>query len=232
MRREGYEFQVGKPRVIVKEIDGQKCEPIELLVVDVPENNSGKVIELVSQRKGDMIAMSPKGDLTRLEFEIPARGIIGLRTAILNSTGGQATITHRFKGYEPWRGDIPTRNKGVLVVHETGTAIAYALDKLQDRGSFFVVPGNDVYEGQVVGEHTRENDLVVNVTRTKKLTNMRASGSDDKAKIAPPVILSLEESMEFIDDDEYVEITPQNIRLRKIFLKEYERKRQSHFVEV
>lgn len=225
MRREGYEFQIGKPRVIIKMVDGQKHEPIEVLAVDVPETSAGKVIELVSQRKGDMISMTPKGDLTRLEFEIPARGIIGLRTMILNSTAGEAIITHRFKGFEPWKGDIPSRNKGVLIVMETGTAIAYAIDKLQDRGRFYIEPGMEVYEGQIAGENTRDTDMVINVTKTKKLTNMRASGSDDKAKIAPAVLFSLEECMEYIDDDEYVEVTPQNIRMRKIHLKEHERKR-------
>lgn len=225
MRREGYEFQIGKPRVIIKEIDGKKCEPIEYLEIDVPEVSSGKVIELVAQRKGDLLAMNPKGDLTRLEFEIPSRGLIGLRTQILNATAGEAIVTHRFKDFEAWRGDIPSRNKGVLIVMETGTAIAYAIDKLQDRGRFFVEPGMEIYEGQIAGENNRDNDLVINITKTKKLTNMRASGSDDKAKIAPAVIFSLEESMEYIDDDEYVEITPLNIRMRKIHLKEHERKR-------
>jgi GTP-binding protein len=225
MRREGYEFQIGKPRVIVKEVDGRKSEPIEILEIDVPDQSSGKVIELVAQRKGDMLAMNPKGDLTRLEFEIPSRGLIGLRTQILNATAGQAIVTHRFKAFEPWRGDIPSRNKGVLIVMETGTAIAYAMDKLQDRGRFFLEPGVEIYEGQIAGENNRDNDLVINITKTKKLTNMRASGTDDKAKIAPAVLFSLEESMEYIGDDEYVEITPVNIRMRKIYLKEHERKR-------
>jgi GTP-binding protein len=225
MRREGYEFQIGKPRVIVKEVDGRKCEPIEILEIDVPDQSSGKVIELVAQRKGDMLAMNPKGDLTRLEFEIPSRGLIGLRTQILNATAGQAIVTHRFKAFEPWRGDIPSRNKGVLIVMETGTSIAYAMDKLQDRGRFFLEPGVEIYEGQIAGENNRDNDLVINITKTKKLTNMRASGTDDKAKIAPAVLFSLEESMEYIGDDEYVEITPINIRMRKIYLKEHERKR-------
>jgi GTP-binding protein len=231
MRREGYEFQIGKPRVIIKNINGQKCEPIEILSIDVPETHTGKVIELVSQRKGDMLAMEPKGDLTRLEFEIPARGIIGLRTAILNGTAGTAIISHRFKGYEPWKGDIAGRNKGVLIVMETGTAIAYALDKLQDRGRFFIEAGVEVYEGQVIGENTRDADIVINVTKTKKLTNMRASGTDDKAKIFPPILFSLEESMEYIGDDEYVELTPLNIRMRKIYLKDFERKRAGNSKE-
>ena len=225
MRREGYEFQIGKPRVIIKEIDGKKHEPIEFMEIDVPEESSGKVIELVAQRKGDLLSMNPKGDLCRLEFEIPSRGLIGLRTQILNATAGQAIITHRFLEFGAWRGDIASRSKGVLIVMETGTAIAYAIDKLQDRGRFYIEPGVEIYEGQIAGEHSRDNDLVINITKTKKLTNMRASGSDDKAKIAPAIIFSLEECMEYIADDEYVEVTPQNIRMRKIFLKEHDRKR-------
>ncbi len=228
MRREGYELQVGKPKVIIKEIDGRKYEPVEILAIDVPENYSGKAIELVTQRKGDMTIMEPKGDLMHLEFEIPSRGIIGLRTNILNATAGEAIMTHRFKEFEPWKGPIPGRNKGTLIVLESGTTIPYALDKLQDRGRFFVMPGVPVYEGQVIGENSRDNDLVVNVTRTKKLTNMRSSGADDKAKLAPPVIFSLEEAMEYIDEDEYVECTPESIRLRKILLKEHERKRAAN----
>ena len=225
MRREGYELQVGKPRVIIKEIDGVKSEPMETLTIDVPEGNAGKIIELVTQRKGDMAIMEPKGDLMHLEFNIPSRGIIGLRTQVLNVSQGEAIMSHRFVGFEPWKGDIPSRNKGSLIVHENGKTIPYALDKLQDRGTFFVPPGVDVYEGQIVGEHTRDSDLVVNVTRVKKLTNMRAAGSDDKAKMAPPRIFSLEEAMEYIAEDEYLEVTPENTRLRKIFLKEHERKR-------
>ena len=228
MRREGYELQVGKPRVIIKEIDGQKHEPIELLSIDVPEPLSGKVIEAVTQRKGEMTIMEPKGDLMHLEFDIPSRGIIGLRNIILNLTAGEATMSHRFLRFDGWKGEIPSRNKGVLVVNEGGTTIPFALNKLQDRGKFFVPPGVDVYEGQVVGEHTRDNDLVVNVTKTKKLTNMRSSGSDNKVKLAPPIIMSLEQTMEYIDDDEYVEITPNHIRLRKIHLKEHERKRAAN----
>ncbi len=227
MRREGYEFQVGMPKVIIKEIDGKKHEPLEILSVDVPESHSGKVIEQVTVRKGEMLIMEPKGDLMHLEFEIPSRGIIGLRTNILNSTSGEAIITHRFKEFAPWKGDIPGRAKGTLIVLETGTTIPYAMDKLQDRGRFFVTPGVSVYEGQVIGEHTRDNDLVVNVTKTKKMSNMRSSGADDKVKIAPPVLMSLEESMEYIGNDEYVELTPQNIRLRKIYLKEHQRKKES-----
>lgn len=232
MRREGYEFQVGKPRVIVKMVDGVKMEPVEVLYFDVPEAYSGKIIELVSQRKGDMTVMEPKGDLMHLEFEIPSRGIIGLRTLVLNNTAGEAVMTHRFKCYEPWKGDIPSRNKGSLIVLETGSSIPYAMDKLQDRGTFFIPPGIDVYEGQVIGEHIRENDLVINVTKTKKLTNMRASGSDDKVKLAPPLVFSLEQFMEYIGDDEYLEVTPVNLRLRKIYLKEHERKKAGNNANV
>lgn len=226
MRREGYELQVGQPRVIFKEIDGQKCEPIEVLSIDVPEEYSGKAIELVSKRKGEMKEMTPKGDLIHLEFEIPSRGIIGLRNNLLTATGGEAIMSHRFKAYEPFKGEIPGRIAGSLISMDTGTAIEYALDKLQDRGFFFVDPGEEVYEGMVIGEHTRPNDLVVNVTKTKKLTNMRASGADDKMRIAPAVKFSLEEAMEYIQADEYVELTPKSIRLRKIYLNENERKRR------
>jgi len=228
MRREGYELQVGKPRVIIKEVNGVKNEPVELLSVDLPESLSGKVIEAITNRKGEMTIMEPKGDLMHLEFEIPSRGIIGLRNNLMNLTAGEATISHRFLRFEPWKGDIPTRNKGVLVVHENGTTIPFALNKLQDRGRFFVPPGVEVYEGQVVGEHTRDNDLMVNVTKTKKLSNMRSSGNDEKVKLPPPLIMSLEQTMEYIDDDEYVEITPKSIRLRKVYLKEHERKRAAN----
>lgn len=226
MRREGYELQVGQPRVIIKEIDGQKCEPIEVLSIDVPEEYSGKAIELVSKRKGEMKEMSPKGDLIHLEFEIPSRGIIGLRNNLLTATGGEAIMSHRFKAYEPYKGDIPGRIAGSLISMDNGTAIEYALDKLQDRGIFFIEPGEEVYEGMVIGEHTRPNDLVVNVTKTKKLTNMRASGADEKMRIAPAVKFSLEEALEYIQADEYVELTPKSIRLRKIYLSENERKRR------
>lgn len=228
MRREGYELQVGKPRVIIKDVEGVKNEPIELLSIDAPEHISGKLIEAVTQRKGEMTIMEPKGDLMHLEFDIPSRGIIGLRNNILNLSGGEATMSHRFLRFAPWKGEIPSRNKGVLIVHENGTTIPFALNKLQDRGKFFIAPGADVYEGQIIGEHTRDNDLIVNVTKTKKLTNMRSSGTDDKVKLAPPIIMSLEQTMEYIDDDEYVEITPSHIRLRKIFLKEFERKRAAN----
>lgn len=225
MRREGYELQVGQPQVIIKEIDGVKSEPVETLIVDTPEECSGKIIEVVTQRKGEMLIMEPKGDLMHLEFSIPSRGIMGLRTQVLNLSAGEAIMAHRFKEYEPWKGDIPRRKAGVLIAHETGTSIPFAMNNLQDRGKFFVAPGVEVYEGQVVGEHTRDNDLAVNITKTKKLTNMRSSGADDKVKLAPPVVMSLEENLEYIQGDEYVEVTPLSIRLRKIYLKEHERKR-------
>jgi GTP-binding protein len=225
MRREGYELSLGQPQVIIKEIDGIKHEPVEILTIDTPEATSGKVIELVSQRKGEMLVMEPKGDLIHMEFEIPARGIIGLRNNILTGTAGEAIIAHRFKGYEPWKGPIPGRIAGVLVAKEKGTASAYSIDKLQDRGTFFVDPGQEIYGGQILGEHIRPDDLVVNVTTEKKLTNMRASGSDVKTSIAPAVKFSLEESMEYIQIDEYVEVTPLNIRLRKIYLDPNERDR-------
>lgn len=225
MRREGYELQIGQPQVIVKEIDGKKCEPIEILTVDVPETSSGKVIELVSQRKGDMLIMEPKGDLIHLEFEIPSRGIIGLRNNVLTATAGEAIMAHRFKAFEPWKGPIPSRLAGVMISGEQGTAIAYSIDKLQDRGSFFVEAGDQIYMGQIIGENNRGDDLVVNITKEKKLTNMRASGSDEKMRIAPKINMSLEECMEYIQGDEYVEITPQSLRLRKIYLDENERKR-------
>jgi GTP-binding protein len=224
MRREGYEIQVGQPQVIIKEIDGKKCEPIETLIVDVPGEVSGKVIELVTQRKGELLVMEPKGDLQHLEFEIPARGIIGLRNNVLTATAGEAIMAHRFKAYEPWKGTIPGRLNGVLVSMEKGMTTAYSIDKLQDRGRFFVDPGVDVYEGQIMGEHIRDNDLVVNVVKGKALTNMRASGTDDNTRIAPAIKFSLEEAMEYIQADEYIEITPVSMRLRKIYLTENERK--------
>ncbi|NSW45984.1 MAG: translational GTPase TypA [Bacteroidales bacterium] len=225
MRREGYEFQVGKPIVLTKNINGTIYEPIEELTIDTPDAVAGKVIELINKRKGELISMTPKGDMQRLVFYVPARGLIGYRTPLMNITSGEAISASRFKGYEPWKGDISGRSNGVLVAMETGTVIAYALDKLQDRGFFFVDVGEQVYQGQIVGEYTRNEDLVVNVSKTKKLTNMRASGSDEKVKIAPPVIKSLEECLEYIQDDEYVEITPKNIRMRKIVLDEIERKK-------
>ncbi len=225
MRREGYELQIGQPRVIVKEIDGVKNEPIEELTIDVPEVSSGKCIELATRRKGVMKSMEQKGDRFILRFEIPSRGIIGLRSNVLTATQGEAIMTHRFIGYEPWKGDISGRQNGSLIVMETGTAIAYSLDNLQDRGFFFIEPGEEVYEGQVIGENNRPSDLVVNVTKTKKLTNMRASGSDDKVALAPPRRFTLEEALEYIQEDEYVEVTPKSIRLRKIYLKDFERKK-------
>jgi GTP-binding protein len=227
MRREGFEMQVGQPQVLIKEIDGKKCEPIEALTIDVPEPVAGKVIEQVNQRKGEMLIMEPKGDQIHLEFTIPSRGIIGLRNNILTATAGEAVMAHRFLEYQPWKGDIAGRISGSLISMELGTAIAYSIDKLQDRGSFFVDPGEEIYGGQVIGEHTRPDDLVINVTKTKKLTNMRASGSDEKMRIAPAVKFSLEEAMEYIQEDEYVEITPKSIRMRKIILDENERKRRS-----
>lgn len=225
MRREGYELQVGQPQVILKEINGQKCEPIEILTVNVPEEYAGKVIEYVSQRKGDMLVMEPKGDLIHLEFEIPSRGIIGLRNNLLTATAGEAIMAHRFKAFEPWRGPIPNRGAGVMISGEQGKAIAYSIDKLQDRGSFFIEAGENIYMGQIIGETNRQDDLVVNVTKEKKLTNMRASGSDEKARMTPKINFSLEECMEYIQDDELVEITPQSLRLRKIHLNENDRKR-------
>lgn len=225
MRREGYELQVGQPQVIIKHEDGKKLEPIEMLYIDVPESSSGKVIEVVTKRKGEMKVMEERGDVMHLEFEIPSRGIMGMRTQILNVSSGEAVMAHRFSEFGEWRGEIPKRTAGVLMAHEPGTVIAYALNNLQDRGKFFVEPGDQVYEGMIVGEHSRDNDLSVNVTKTKKLSNMRSSGADEKTKIAPKIDLSLEENLEYIDADEYVEVTPKNIRLRKIYLKEHERKK-------
>jgi len=216
MRREGYEFQVGRPHVIYKTIEGQKCEPFEYLVIDVPTVSEGKVIELVTQRKGQLLVMEPKGDLKHLEFVIPSRGLIGLRNIMLTITAGEAIMNHRFKSYEPYAGDITSRNKGSLVSMENGMALTYAIDRLQDRGRFFIEAGDQVYKGQVVGEYTRDNDLEVNVIKGKKLTNMRAAGSDDNAKVAPKIEFSLEESMEYIKEDEYLEITPKSLRMRKI----------------
>lgn len=216
MRREGYELQVGKPQVIIKEIDGVKCEPYETLVIDVPQVSSGKAIELVTQRKGEMLVMEPKGDLQHLEFDIPSRGLIGLRNIMLTHTAGEAVMTHRFRAYEPVKGDITLRNKGSLVSMEAGQVLAYAVDRLQDRGKFFVEPGEQVYKGQVIGEHTRDNDLEVNVIKGKKLSNMRKSGTDEAMKIAPKIVFSLEEAMEYIRDDEYLEVTPLSLRMRKI----------------
>lgn len=225
MRREGYELQVGQPRVIIKEIGGEKHEPVEELTIDLPDEYSGRAIEMVTQRKGDLLSMERKGDRVVLEFNIPSRGIIGLRNNLMTATAGEAIMAHRFIAFQPWKGDIPKRLNGSLIAMESGTAIAYALDKLQDRGRFFVYPQEEVYMGQVIGENSREGDITVNVTKTKKLTNMRASGSDEKTKLAPPVVFSLEEALEYIQGDEYVEVTPKAIRLRKILLQEHERKR-------
>lgn len=227
MRREGYELQVGQPQVIFKDIDGMKCEPIETLVVDVPQETAGKVIELATQRKGELLIMEPKGDLQHLEFKIPSRGLIGLRNNVLTATQGEAIMNHRFTAYEPFKGPIPGRINGSLISMEGGQCTAYAIDKLQDRGVFFVEPGDELYTGQVIGEHSRDNDIVVNVQKGKKLTNMRASGSDDNVRIAPPKRFSLEESMEYIQKDEYLEITPKSIRMRKIYLDENERTRMA-----
>ncbi len=225
MRREGYELQVGQPQVIYKEIDGKKCEPIEELTINVPEEYSSKMIDMVTRRKGELTSMQTIGDRVDIEFDIPSRGIIGLRTNVLTASAGEAIMAHRFKEYQPYKGDIERRTNGSMIAMETGTAFAYAIDKLQDRGRFFIYPQEEVYAGQVVGEHVHENDLVINVTKSKKLTNMRASGSDDKARIIPPVIFSLEEALEYIKEDEYVEVTPKSMRMRKVILDETERKR-------
>ena len=225
MRREGYELSIGNPRVITKEVDGKKHEPVEILTIDCPEEVAGRCIEAITQRKGDMLIMQPKGDMMHLEFEIPARGIIGLRTLILNATAGEAIMAHRFKNYQPWKGDIPNRLNGTLIAKEAGRATAYTMDKLQDRGKFFIEPGVEVYEGQILGEYTKNTDIVVNVTQAKQLTNFRAAGSDDKSTLPPPIRMSLEESMEYIQEDEFVEVTPKSIRLRKVSLNENDRKR-------
>lgn len=227
MRREGYELQVGQPQVITKEIDGVRHEPVEHLTVDSPEEVAGKVIELVTQKKGELKIMEPKGDLQHLEFEIPSRGLIGLRSSILTATAGRAIMAHRFLKFEPWKGVIQGRISGVLLAKENGTATAYSIDRMQDRGFFFIEPGEQVYGGQVIGQHIRPDDLIINVCEAKKLTNMRASGSDDNVRIAPKTNFSLEESMEYIEKDEYLEITPKSIRMRKIHLDENERKRQA-----
>lgn len=225
MRREGYEFQLGQPKVITKEINGTRHEPIEILRVQVPEAFSGKVIEIVSKRKGEIAKIETKRDRLIMEFNIPARGLIGVRNPILTATEGEAIIGHHFKAFEPWKGELAGRNNGTLIAMETGTAITYSIDKLQDRGKFFIEPNDEIYTGQVIGENTRGNDIVINVIKTKKLTNIRASGSDDKAFIVPAVKFSLEEAMEYIQDDEFVEVTPKSIRIRKILLDENTRKR-------
>jgi len=228
MRREGYEFQLGQPKVVIKEIDGFKHEPIELLNVNVAEKFSGKVIEIVTKRKGDILNIETKNDRINLEFKISARGLIGLTNPILTATEGEAVMSHRFKGYEPWKGDIQVKRNGALIAMETGNSIAYSINKLQDRGEFFIDPNEEIYAGQVIGESTRQDDLVVNVIKTKKLSNMRASGSDEKTSISPAIKFSLEEAMEYIGEDEYVEVTPKSIRLRKILLNEHDRKKKKN----
>lgn len=225
MRREGYELQVGQPQVIYKEIDGQKCEPIEELTINVPEEFASKMIDMVTRRKGEMTSMQNMGERVDIEFNIPSRGIIGLRTNVLTASQGEAIMAHRFKEYQPYKGEIQRRSNGSMISLETGTAFAYAIDKLQDRGRFFINPQDEVYAGQVVGEHVHDNDLVVNVTKAKQLTNMRASGADDKARIIPPVVFSLEEALEYIKEDEYVEVTPKSMRMRKVILDHLARKR-------
>lgn len=225
MRREGYEIQIGQPQVIIKEIDGVKQEPVEEITINLPEEVSGKAIEAITMRKGEMLTMVPKGDRMHLEFEVPSRGIIGLRNYLLTATAGEAIMAHRFKEFQPYKGEIPSRQNGSLIALETGTSIPFSLSNLQDRGKFFIFPNEPVYEGQVIGENNRAGDLVVNVTKTKKMSNMRSSGADDKVKIAPPQVFSLEESLEYIQADEYVEVTPKSMRLRKVLLKEHERKR-------
>lgn len=227
MRREGYELQVGQPKVIIKEIDGVKCEPIEQLTVNVPEESASKIVDLVTRRKGEMTMMETKNGRTFMEFNIPSRGIIGLNNTALTLTAGEAVVAHRFLEFQPWKGDIEKRNNGSIIASESGNAFAYAIDKLQDRGRFFLEPQTDIYMGQIVGEHSKEGDLVVNLTKSKKLTNVRASGTDDKVKLAPPIIFSLEDALEYIKEDEYVEVTPASIRLRKIYLDENDRKRMT-----
>ncbi|TNF46295.1 MAG: translational GTPase TypA [Bacteroidetes bacterium] len=225
MRREGYELQVGQPQVIIKEIDGVKCEPVEELTIDIPEEHSGTAVEAVTKRKGEMTNMEPKGERMIIQFLIPSRGIIGLRNYLLTQTAGEAVMTHRFLEYQPYRGEIPGRQNGSLISLEQGTSIPFSLNNLQERGKFFIYPNENIYEGQVIGENSRSGDLCVNVTKTKKLTNMRSSGADDKVRLAPPKVFSLEECLEYIQSDEYVEVTPQNLRIRKILLKETDRKR-------
>ncbi|MEM9650076.1 MAG: translational GTPase TypA, partial [Bacteroidota bacterium] len=225
MRREGYELQIGQPQVIIKTIEGAKCEPMEQLTIDLPEEVSGRAVEMVSIRKGEMTHMEAKGERMLCEFHIPSRGIIGLRNQLLTATAGEAIMTHRFLEYQPMKGDIPQRQNGSLVSMENGKAIPYSIDKLQERGKFFIDPGEDIYEGQVIGENSRGDDMTVNVTKTKKLSNVRSAGADDKAKIVPAIKFSLEEALEYIQKDEYVEVTPKHLRLRKIFLKEVDRKR-------
>jgi len=228
MRREGYELQVGQPQVLIKDFNGVKHEPVESLTVDVPETSSGTVIDMITKRKGEMLTMELKGTRVNLEFEIPSRGILGIRSDMLTATAGEAIMSHRFKEYQPYKGPIPSRINGSLISMHTGTSIPYSMDKLQDRGKFFIGPGEEVYTGMVVGENSRENDLDVNITKTKKQSNVRSSGADDKVKLAPPIRFSLEEALEYIQGDEYVEVTPKSIRLRKVHLLEHERKRAAN----
>ena len=225
MRREGYELQVGQPQVIYKEIDGVKCEPVEELTINVPQDYSSKMVDMVTRRKGELTGMDTEGDRVNITFEIPSRGIIGLRTNVLTASQGEAIMAHRYKEYQPFKGEITRRTNGSMIVMETGTAFAYSIDKLQDRGKFFIDPGEEVYAGQVVGEHVHDNDLVINVTKAKQLTNVRASGSDEKARVIPKTVMSLEECLEYIKEDEYVEVTPKSMRMRKILLDHLERKR-------
>lgn len=225
MRREGFELQLGQPRVIIKEINGQKCEPVEELSIQAPDDFAGKVIEIVTQRKGEIVNIESRNDRSNLDFRIPSRGLIGMRNVLLTATEGEAVMSHRFDAFEPWKGELGIRRNGSLIAIETGQAIPYSIDKLQDRGKFFIYPGEEVYEGQIIGENTRYNDIGVNVTKTKKLSNVRAAGSDEKVQIAPPVRFSLEEAMEYINEDEMIEITPKSMRLRKIILNQLERKR-------
>jgi len=226
MRREGYELQIGQPKVVDKNINGVRCEPVEHLTIDLPEEFSGKAIEMATRRKAVLLHIEHRDDRVHLDFDIPARGLIGLRSNMLTATQGEAIVSHRFKGFEPYKGDIEKRVNGSLVALETGMAIAYAMDKLQDRGKFFISPGEQIYEGQIIGEHSRSEDLTINVCKTKKLTNIRASGTDDKVILPPPVVFNLEEALEYIQEDEYVEITPKYMRMRKIILDENERKRK------
>jgi GTP-binding protein len=228
MRREGYELQVGQPQVILKEIDGVKCEPVEELTIDLPEVHSGTAVDAVTRRKGEMTNMVPKGERMTITFQIPSRGIIGLRNYMLTQTAGEAIMTHRFLEYQPYKGDIPGRQNGSLISMEQGTSIPFSLNNLQERGKFFIAPNENIYEGQVIGENSRAGDMIVNVTKTKKMSNMRSSGADEKVRLAPPKIFSLEECLEYIQGDEYVEVTPQNLRIRKILLKETDRKRSGN----
>jgi GTP-binding protein len=232
MRREGFEITIGQPQVITKDIDGKKCEPYENLVVDVPAEYSGKVIDLVTQRKGEMLIMESKGDIQHLEFEIPSRGLIGLRSNMLTNTAGEAVMAHRFLEYKPWKGHIPGRSNGVLISKSTERTTAYSIDKLQDRGRFFIDPNEEVYAGQIIAEHIKPGDLVVNATEPKKLTNHRASGSDDASRAAPKIMMTLEECMEYIQQDECIEVTPKSIRMRKVILNEDDRKKQQKSMQM